>query len=67
MVLLAGAFVGLSHSLLGVINNINYISFQTVQVCTMSFIIYLFEYKCSDSVGINLNKIKNSPSNDLTN
>ncbi|XP_037537301.1 nucleoporin NDC1 [Nematolebias whitei] len=31
MILLVGAFVGLSHSLLGVINNINYISFPTVQ------------------------------------
>uniref|UniRef100_A0A8C6PER7 Nucleoporin NDC1 n=1 Tax=Nothobranchius furzeri TaxID=105023 RepID=A0A8C6PER7_NOTFU len=29
--LLAGAFVGFSHSLLGVIHNINYISFQIVQ------------------------------------
>ncbi|KAM9349787.1 nucleoporin NDC1 [Symphorus nematophorus] len=31
ILLLAGAFVGLSHSLLGVIHNMNYISFQTVQ------------------------------------
>ncbi|XP_013862935.1 nucleoporin NDC1 isoform X2 [Austrofundulus limnaeus] len=31
IILLAGAFVGFSHSLLGVIHNINYISFQTVQ------------------------------------
>uniref|UniRef100_A0A3Q3GZ41 Nucleoporin NDC1 n=1 Tax=Kryptolebias marmoratus TaxID=37003 RepID=A0A3Q3GZ41_KRYMA len=31
IVLLAGAFVGFSHSLLGVIHNINYVSFQTVQ------------------------------------
>ncbi|XP_034469065.1 nucleoporin NDC1 isoform X1 [Hippoglossus hippoglossus] len=29
--LLAGAFVGLSHSLLGVIHNMNYVSFHTVQ------------------------------------
>ncbi|MED6263535.1 Nuclear pore complex subunit [Characodon lateralis] len=29
--LLAGAFVGFSHSLLGVIHNINYVSFHTVQ------------------------------------
>ncbi|XP_028283117.1 nucleoporin NDC1 [Parambassis ranga] len=29
--LLAGAFVGFSHSLLGVIHNMNYVSFQTVQ------------------------------------
>lgn len=31
MLLLAGAFVGLSHSLLGVIYNMNYVSFHTVQ------------------------------------
>lgn len=29
--LLSGAFVGLSHSLLGVVHNMNYVSFQTVQ------------------------------------
>lgn len=29
--LLAGAFVGFSHSLLGVIHNMNYVAFQTVQ------------------------------------
>ncbi|XP_056277399.1 nucleoporin NDC1 isoform X2 [Pseudoliparis swirei] len=31
ILLLAGAFVGFSHSLLGVISNINYVSFHTVQ------------------------------------
>ncbi|XP_070831217.1 nucleoporin NDC1 isoform X2 [Chaetodon trifascialis] len=31
ILLLAGAFVGLSHSLLGVIHNMNYVSFHTVQ------------------------------------
>ncbi|XP_040912157.1 nucleoporin NDC1 isoform X3 [Toxotes jaculatrix] len=31
ILLLAGAFVGFSHSLLGVIHNMNYISFHTVQ------------------------------------
>lgn len=33
ILLLGGAFVGLSHSLLGVIHNMNYVSFSTVQVC----------------------------------
>uniref|UniRef100_A0A7N6A876 Nucleoporin NDC1 n=1 Tax=Anabas testudineus TaxID=64144 RepID=A0A7N6A876_ANATE len=33
ILLLAGAFVGFSHSLLGVIYNMNYVSFHTVQVC----------------------------------
>lgn len=32
ILLLGGAFVGLSHSLLGVIHNVNYVSFNTVQV-----------------------------------
>lgn len=32
ILLLGGAFVGLSHSLLGVIHNMNYVSFNTVQV-----------------------------------
>ncbi|XP_069367942.1 nucleoporin NDC1 isoform X2 [Paralichthys olivaceus] len=31
ILLLAGAFAGLSHSLLGVIHNMNYVSFHTVQ------------------------------------
>ncbi|XP_018533463.1 nucleoporin NDC1 isoform X2 [Lates calcarifer] len=31
ILLLAGAFVGFSHSLLGVIHNMNYVSFHTVQ------------------------------------
>lgn len=31
ILLLAGAFVGFSHSLLGVISNMNYVSFHTVQ------------------------------------
>uniref|UniRef100_A0A674NQ17 Nucleoporin NDC1 n=1 Tax=Takifugu rubripes TaxID=31033 RepID=A0A674NQ17_TAKRU len=31
ILLLGGAFVGLSHSLLGVIHNMNYVSFNTVQ------------------------------------
>uniref|UniRef100_H3DBN1 Nucleoporin NDC1 n=1 Tax=Tetraodon nigroviridis TaxID=99883 RepID=H3DBN1_TETNG len=31
VLLLGGAFVGLSHSLLGVIHNMNYVSFSTVQ------------------------------------
>ncbi|XP_030015666.1 nucleoporin NDC1 isoform X1 [Sphaeramia orbicularis] len=31
VLLLAGAFVGFSHSLLGVIHNMNYVSFHTVQ------------------------------------
>lgn len=33
ILLLGGAFVGLSHSLLGVNHNMNYVSFNTVQVC----------------------------------
>lgn len=33
ILLLGGAFVGFSYSLLGVIHNMNYISFHTVQVC----------------------------------
>lgn len=33
LLLLEGGFVGLSHSLLGVIQNLNYVSFGTVQVC----------------------------------
>lgn len=33
ILLLGGAFVGLSHSLLGMIHNMNYVSFNTVQVC----------------------------------
>lgn len=41
ILLLAGAFVGFSHSLLGVIYNMNYVSFHTVQVCDMSLLSYL--------------------------
>lgn len=33
ILLLGGAFVGLFYSLLGVIHNMNYVSFNTVQVC----------------------------------
>lgn len=33
ILLLAGAFTGFSHSVLGVIHNMNYVSFHTVQVC----------------------------------
>lgn len=33
ILLLAGAFVGLFHSLLGVIHNMNYVSFHAIQVC----------------------------------
>lgn len=41
ILLLTGAFVGFSHSLLGVIHNMNYVSFHTVQVCGLSSLIYL--------------------------
>lgn len=41
ILLLAGAFVGFSHSLLGVIYNMNYVSFHTVQVCDRNLLIYL--------------------------
>lgn len=37
--LLAGAFMGYSHSLIGVVHNIHYISFHIIQVCVF---IYLF-------------------------
>lgn len=33
ILLLTGAFIGFSHSLLGVVHNMNYVSFHTVQVC----------------------------------
>lgn len=42
ILLLAGAFVGFSYSLLGVIHNMNYISFHTVQVCEDAKTEYFF-------------------------
>lgn len=38
ILVLAGAFVGFFHSLLGVIYNINYVPFNTVQVCEESLV-----------------------------
>lgn len=39
ILLLGGAFAGFSYSLLGVVHNMNYVSFSTVQVCSGAFIL----------------------------
>lgn len=62
ILLLAGAFVGFSHSLSGVIYNMNYVSFHAVQVCDRKSLVYLsdsdaknFCLNCSFTVIVHLN------------
>lgn len=55
ILLLGGAFVGLSHSLLGVIHNMNYVSFTTVQVCVLWLISM---HQCSSIVILYLHLFK---------
>lgn len=39
--LLAGAFMGYAHSLMGVVQNIHYVSFRIIQVCVLGLIAHL--------------------------